>query len=424
MFENNAPQEKAILVGVHTGSSDILNDSTPESMAELAALAETAGALVLGEITQNRPKIDTATYVGEGKLLEISEACQSLEANLVIFDDELTGSQLKNIESALSVKVIDRSALILDIFAARALSGEGKLQVELAQLKYRLPRLSGGYSSLSRLGGGIGTRGPGETKIESDRRHIRTRIHALTEEIAEIKKHRELIRNRRNKNQLPTVALVGYTNSGKSTLLNLLTGASVLAENMLFATLDPTARGINLPDGRQVILVDTVGFIRKLPHHLIEAFKSTLEEAVFADLLLHVIDSASPEADNQTEVVLRLLNQLGCQEKPIISVYNKTDAAEGFIPRAPLPEKSVFISATQNKGIDELINTLSDTLPGKRRKMTLLLPYSMGKITNEIRQADALLSEDFTENGIKVELMADKAMYARYKEYEISPQGE
>lgn len=419
MFDNSKITEKAILVGVHTGSRDILSDCTAESMAELAALAETAGAEVLGEITQNRDRIDTATYVGEGKLEEIREACENLEANLVIFDDELTGSQLKNIESALSVRVIDRSALILDIFAGRALSGEGKLQVELAQLKYTLPRLAGGYQSMSRLGGGIGTRGPGETKIESDRRHIRTRIHALEDEIAEIKKHRELIRARRTKNQIPTAALVGYTNSGKSTLLNLLTGAGVLAENMLFATLDPTARGIIMPDGRQAILVDTVGFIRKLPHHLIEAFKSTLEEAVTADVLLHVIDTSSPETENQIQVVESLLSQLGCDGKPRISVYNKIDLTDNFTPRAPYPETSVFISAAQNRGIDELMTSLDELLPGKRRELTVLLPYSMGGAANEMREANALISEEYTPEGIKLSFLADPSMYAKYKDYKI-----
>ncbi|MBE7062565.1 MAG: GTPase HflX, partial [Ruminococcaceae bacterium] len=307
MYENSDIQERAILVGAHRGLLNPLEDTTEESMHELAQLAETAGAEVLGEIVQNRDAADKATFIGEGKLLEVKEMAESLEANLLIFDDELTGSQLKNIEKITECSVIDRSALILDIFAGRALSGEGKLQVELAQLKYSLPRLTGGYQSLSRQGGGIGTRGPGETKLESDRRHIRGRISALEKEIEELSRHRELLRTRRRKNEVPTAALVGYTNAGKSTLLNALTDAGVLAENMLFATLDPTVRALAMEDGREALLIDTVGFIRKLPHHLIEAFKSTLEEAVTADVLLHVIDASSPEMDNQIAVVHRLL---------------------------------------------------------------------------------------------------------------------
>lgn len=416
MFENGSIKEKAILVGVHRDLRNILLDTTDESMRELALLAETADAEVLGEIVQNRDTPDNATYVGEGKLTEIHEACEALEANLVIFDDELSGSQLKNIEKVVPVRVIDRSALILDIFAARALSGEGKLQVELAQLKYYLPRLGGGYTSLSRLGGGIGTRGPGETKIETDRRYIRTRIYTLEKEIEAIGKHRELIRARRRKNEVPTVAIVGYTNAGKSTLLNYLTGAGVLAENKLFATLDPTARALSMPDGREAMLIDTVGFIRKLPHHLIEAFKSTLEEAVYADVLLHIIDSSSEESENQIEVVNALLHELGADGKPIISVYNKIDLCEGDSPaRLPYPEKSVFISAHTGNGVDALIQAIDEVLPGKRIKMKILVPYTSGQIVNEVRRLDSILSEDFTPDGTLIEFMADPKAFSDYK---------
>lgn len=416
MFENGSIKEKAILVGVHRDLRNILLDTTDESMRELALLAETADAEVLGEIVQNRDTPDNATYVGEGKLTEIHEACEALEANLVIFDDELSGSQLKNIEKVVPVRVIDRSALILDIFAARALSGEGKLQVELAQLKYYLPRLGGGYTSLSRLGGGIGTRGPGETKIETDRRYIRTRIYTLEKEIEAIGKHRELIRARRRKNEVPTVAIVGYTNAGKSTLLNYLTGAGVLAENKLFATLDPTARALSMPDGREAMLIDTVGFIRKLPHHLIEAFKSTLEEAVYADVLLHIIDSSSEESENQIEVVNALLHELGADGKPIISVYNKVDLCEGDSPaRLPYPEKSVFISAHTGNGVDALIQAIDEVLPGKRIKMKILVPYTSGQIVNEVRRLDSILSEDFTPDGTLIEFMADPKAFSDYK---------
>ena len=420
MYENSTIEEKAILVGVFQRGANALTDTTEESLKELALLAETAGAEVLGVITQNREAPDKATFVGDGKLEEILESCKNLGANLVIFDDELTGSQLKNIEEALEdIRVIDRTALILDIFAQRALSGEGKLQVELAQLKYNLPRLSGGYTSLSRQGGGIGTKGPGETKIETDRRYIRTRINTLEKEVEKLSNHRRLIRDGRKKREIPTVAIVGYTNAGKSTLLNLLTDAGALAENMLFATLDPTARALKMPDGREAMLIDTVGFIRKLPHHLVNAFKSTLEEATNADVLLHVIDSSSPERDNQIAVVGDLLKELGCEGKSIISVYNKTDLCDDIIPRPTLPEKSVFISAKEGSGIDELIKVMDNTIPGKRRQMKILVPYSMGNVLNSIIGGDCLISNEYTENGILIEFMADAKAQSDYKEYEI-----
>ncbi|MBE7024726.1 MAG: GTPase HflX [Ruminococcaceae bacterium] len=417
MYENSEQRERVILVGAHRNLQNHLEDTSAESMHELAQLAETAGAEVLGEIVQNREAADRATFIGEGKLLEIKEMAENLEATLLIFDDELTGSQLKNIEKITECSVIDRSALILDIFAGRALSGEGKLQVELAQLKYNLPRLTGGYQSLSRLGGGIGTRGPGETKLESDRRHIRSRITALEKEIAELSRHRELLRARRRKNEVPTAALVGYTNAGKSTLLNALTDAGVLAENMLFATLDPTVRALSMEDGREAMLIDTVGFIRKLPHHLIEAFKSTLEEAVTADVLVHVIDASSPEMENQIAVVERLLHSLGCGDKPILSVFNKCDIA-GFTPRPPLPEKAVYISAKNGDGLETLLSQLDELLPGKRRKMELLIPYTDGNLLHTIRTEGELLSEDYTPEGTAVICMADAALYAKLKKYQ------
>jgi len=420
MYENSEIEEKAILVGVFRRGADGVDDTTEESLKELELLAETAGAEVCGVLTQNREAPDKATFIGDGKLEELLEMCRNLEANLVIFDDELTGSQLKNIESVMEdIRVIDRTTLILDIFAQRALSGEGKLQVELAQLRYNLPRLSGGYSSLSRQGGGIGTKGPGETKIETDRRYIRTRINTLEKEIEKLSNHRQLIRSGRKKREIPTVAIVGYTNAGKSTLLNFLTDAGVLAENMLFATLDPTARALSMPDGREAMLVDTVGFIRKLPHHLVEAFKSTLEEATNADVILHVIDSSSPERDNQILVANNLLKDLGCEGKPTISVFNKCDLSEEFIPRPTLPEKSVFISAKTGEGIDELIKVMDDTVPGKRKKMKVLLPYSMGGVLNEIIKGECLISNEYTENGILIEFMADAKAQSDYKEYEI-----
>lgn len=416
MYENVEKEERAILVGAHRGLLDPLLDTTEESMHELSELAKTAGAEVLGEVVQNREAADKATFIGEGKLLEVREMAENLEANLLIFDDELSGSQLKNIEKITECSVIDRSALILDIFAGRALSGEGKLQVELAQLKYSLPRLTGGYQSLSRQGGGIGTRGPGETKLESDRRHIRSRIGALEKEIEALSRHRELLRTRRKKNEIPTAALVGYTNAGKSTLLNALTDAGVLAENMLFATLDPTVRALTMADGREAMLIDTVGFIRKLPHHLIEAFKSTLEEAVTADVLLHVIDAQNPEMENQIAVVNQLLSSLGCDGKPILSVYNKCDVA-GFTPRPPLPEEAVYISAKTGEGIPLLLEKLDELLPGRRRKMELLVPYTDAGALHVLRTEGELLSEEYTGEGIEVVCMADAALYANYKKY-------
>ncbi len=411
MFENQEKQERVLLVGVHRGSLNALEDSTADSMRELSELARTAGAEVLGEIVQNREAADRATYLGEGKLMEAKEAAEALDANLLVVDDELTGSQLRNIENATGLSVIDRSALILDIFAGRALSGEGKLQVELAQLKYQLPRLSGGYASLSRLGGGIGTRGPGETKLESDRRHIRSRISALEREIETLRRHRALIRDRREKNEVPTAALVGYTNAGKSTLLNALTGADALAEDMLFATLDPTARALRLLDGREALLVDTVGFIRKLPHHLIEAFRSTLEEATEADVLVHVIDSACPEMENQIAVVDKLLTELGCDNKPKITVYNKCDLLTDK-PVPPYTENTVCISAERGIGMDALLELLDFRLPGRRRRMELLIPYTNGNVLNMIRTSGDMLSEEYTPEGILVECMADAALYA------------
>ncbi|MDD6307811.1 MAG: GTPase HflX [Clostridia bacterium] len=418
MHENLEKVDTAILVGVHRDLPDALADTTEASMKELSALAETAGALVVGEVVQNREAADRATFVGEGKLVEIREAAESLGANLLIFDDELTGSQLRNIEEATGLSVIDRSALILDIFAGRARSGEGKLQVELAQLKYNLPRLSGGYKSLSRLGGGIGTRGPGETKLESDRRHIRSRIGALEKEIASLSRHRQLIRDRRKKNETPTAALIGYTNAGKSTLLNTLTGAGVLAENMLFATLDPTARVLTLQDGRQALLVDTVGFIRKLPHHLIEAFKSTLEEAVTADVLVHVVDASSEEMENQIAVVEKLLDELGCWGKPMITVYNKCDSVPTLLEEKPTDTR-VYISAKHGNGLTALVALLDELLPGRRRKMQLLLPYADGSVMHTIRHGGDILLEEYTPDGIRIDCMADAALFASVAKYQL-----
>ncbi len=415
--ETSEKKERVILAGVHTGRADRLNDTDEKSLKELEDLTDTAGGEVIGVLCQNRPDIENATYLGEGKLLELLEMVENMEADTVIFDDELSPIQLRNISDKLGVKVLDRAMLILDIFSMHARTGEGKLQVELAQLKYRLPRLRGLGVQMSRTGAGIGTRGPGETKLESDRRHIHKRIAALEDEIKEIKKHRDLIRNRRQKDGLITAALVGYTNAGKSTLLNKLTDADVYAKNKLFATLDPTSRGLTLEDNRIILLTDTVGFIRKLPHHLIEAFKSTLEEATYADLLLHVIDSSSEDFEDQTEVVENVLRDIGAANKPIIGVYNKCDIETPEILKTMRYEKNVHISAKSGQGIEKLIDAISDTAPGKKQEMSILLPYSLGGILSEIHTNQKVISEEYVENGVKVKLLADSVAFERLKQY-------
>ncbi|MCX7714570.1 MAG: GTPase HflX [Clostridia bacterium] len=419
---NEQRSERVILAGVHTGRLDKLADTTDESMHELEELAKTAGAEVILHVVQNKSELDPATYMGEGKLAEIKLAISDFKADAVIFDDELSPVQIRNISDFLEVKVLDRSMLILDIFAMRAKSGEGKLQVELAQLKYRLPRLRGLGTSLSRTGAGIGTRGPGETKLESDRRHIRSRISALEEEIRELKKHRDLIRARRKKDGVVTAALVGYTNAGKSTLLNTLTDSNVLAENKLFATLDPTSRAITLEDNRKILLVDTVGFIRKLPHHLVQAFKSTLEEAVVADILLHVIDEANPERDNQIKVVDSVLSDIGATGKPVIAVFNKCDKldSEAFY-HSDIPEyaASLHISAKRKIGINKLLETIADVAPGKKKEILVCLPYSEGSMVNYLHETQMVLSEEYVQEGTKIRLLADREGYEKLRQYVI-----
>lgn len=417
MENNEQKQERVILAGVHRGQKDILWDTTEESMRELGELVKTAGGVVAGEMVQNKADIETATYMGEGKLEELKAAAEALAADMVVFDDELSPVQMRNITDYLGIKVLDRSMLILDIFAMRAKSGEGKLQVELAQLKYRLPRLRGFGTEMSRTGAGIGTRGPGETRLESDRRHIRRRIGALEEEIKELKKHRSLIRDRRKKDGVITAALVGYTNAGKSTLLNALTDADVFAEDKLFATLDPTSRAITLDDNRKILLVDTVGFIRKLPHHLIEAFKSTLEEAVVADVLVHVIDASCEEMDNQIEVVERVLNDIGAVGKPVVAVLNKCDKLDKMPVAAIKSDKRVYISAKNKMNIPELILALADAAPGKKQYVRVCIPYSEGALVSALHESEKVISEEYGERGTVMELMVDAKMYARIREY-------
>ncbi len=420
LLETKQEQERAVLAGVHTGSGDPLKDTTEESMEELARLAETAGAETVGTLVQNRPSPENATYLGEGKLEELCVACQTLEATLVIFDSELSPIQLKNLEKALGLRVIDRSMLILDIFARHALSREGKIQVELAQLKYMLPRLTGIGTQLSRLGAGIGTRGPGETRLETDRRHIRRRIHHLQEALSEVRKHRELLRAGRKNDKAITVALAGYTNAGKSTLLNVLTGAEVYAEDKLFATLDPTVRGFSLEDGRNILMIDTVGFIRKLPHHLIEAFKSTLEEISLADVIVHVADGSNPEYLQHIQVVSGILTELGAGDKPVVLAFNKADARpENLELPAQLPgtDKTVCISAKTGEGLDELIAAISDVAPGKKQKFCLKIPFSQGALLSELHENHPVLQEEYEADGTRVEVLLDAKEYNRFKPF-------
>lgn len=419
MESNEQKKERFILAGVHCGNKDALWDTTEESIHELGELVKTAGGIVAGELIQNRAEIESATYMGEGKLEELKNAVYGLDADAVVFDDELSPVQMRNITDFLGVKVLDRSMLILDIFAMRAKSGEGKLQVELAQLKYRLPRLRGFGTAMSRTGAGIGTRGPGETRLESDRRHIHRRISALEEEIRELKKHRTLIRNRRRKDGVITAALVGYTNAGKSTLLNTLTHADVFAEDKLFATLDPTSRAITLDDNRKILLVDTVGFIRKLPHHLIEAFKSTLEEAVVADILLHVIDASGEETENQIEVVERVLSDIGAVGKPTIAVMNKCDMLGEYPVIGIKAEKQVYISAKKGINIDKLMEAIADAAPGKKKRVRIRVPYSEGALVSALHGEQKVISEEYAPEGTVMELMVDAQMYDRIREYVI-----
>ena len=403
MYENKTDElpVKAVLACVDMGEFD-----AEVSIRELAELASTAGAEVVGTIIQKKTSYDPATCMGSGRLEELKEQLGTLEAELVIFDLELTGVQIRNIEDILGVRIIDRTTLILDIFAQRARTKEGKLQVELAQQKYRLPRLTGMGTALSRLGGGIGTRGPGETKLESDKRHIRKRISCLEEELEELKKHRNFSRSRRKKDGVLCAAIVGYTNVGKSTLLNALTDAGVLAENMLFATLDITSRSIELPDGRSVMLIDTVGLIRRLPHNLVEAFKSTLEEAAAADVILNVQDLSSPERRQQAEVTEKLLDELGCGDIPKINVMNKSDAAID-LDTVFEDDSTVIVSALHHGGFDRLLDCIVKNLPETARRMKLLVPYDKSAFIGRIRLEGKVFSEEYTADGTEIDALVD-----------------
>ena len=393
-------KERAFLVGL----------DSEESLEELARLADTAGAIVVGRMLQKKSRPDTATYVGSGKADELSLEAQAKEADLVIVDDELTGVQTRNLEEILrGVKVLDRTSLILDIFAQRAQSREGRLQVELAQMAYQLPRLTGHGVSMSRLGGGIGTRGPGETRLELDRRRIRRRMSDLRREIAELGSQRELRRSRREKNRVPVVALVGYTNAGKSTLLNTLSGAGVLAEDKLFATLDPVVRTVKFPTGGEFLLVDTVGFISKLPHALVDAFHSTLEEALLADLLVIVSDGASAEMAHQHDVVLEVLSSLGASDRPRIDVINKVDLME----RTPEWPGAIPISAKTGEGMEALLGEIKRHLRGMARPLRVTIPYVQGSLLAALHDGAQVIREEYTENGVTVEAMTDEQMAGR-----------
>lgn len=413
MIETEAKRPRVLLAAVDTGAYD-----AEQSLDELEELADTAGADTAARIVQKRPAFDSATCIGPGRLEEMAQLCQSGDIDQIIFDHELTATQIRNIEDACGVHTIDRTMLILDIFAQRATTHEGRLQVELAQQRYRLPRLAGMGIQLSRLGGGIGTRGPGETKLETDKRHIRTRISNLSAELKEIEKRRSYARSRRKKDGVLVCAIVGYTNVGKSTLLNLLTDAGVLAENKLFATLETTSRAIELPDGRSLMLVDTVGLIRRLPHHLVEAFKSTLEEAANADVILHICDASAENCEEQAQVTLDLLSELGCDGIPVVTVFNKCDLLPEELAFAPETRNAVLISAKENRGMDQLLAALAKALPDPARRMRLLLPFSQGGLLNEIRSSGKLFSEEYTPDGVLVDAMVDVRLQKAAAPYE------
>ena len=397
MIEMTDAQERVILVGVSTSD----HDDTEKSLDELEELAQTAGAITVGRVIQNLPQIHTGTYVGKGKLDEIKDLIWETQATGIICDDELSPVQLGNMEDILDTKVMDRTLIILDIFAGRASTNEGKIQVELAQLKYRQSRLTGLGKSLSRLGGGIGTRGPGEKKLEMDRRLIRDRIAQLGRELKDVKRHREVTREKRSENKVPVVAIVGYTNAGKSTLLNTLTGAGVLEEDKLFATLDPTTRNLKLPSKQEILLTDTVGFIRKLPHHLIEAFRSTLEEAKYADIILHVVDASNPQVDEQMHIVYETLTNLEVKNKPIITAFNKQDQVEGDgILRDFRADHIVRISAKYGDGLEQLQRVIEEVLRGQKILIEKVYAYGDAGKIQLIRKYGELLEEDYREDGI------------------------
>lgn len=401
MFETEIKKPRVVLVAVDTGEYD-----ADASIKELAELADTAGAEVAAAMIQKRPTADNATCIGSGRLEELKQLCENEDISQAIFDCELTASQVRNIERVIDTHTIDRTTLILDIFAQRAVTREGRLQVELAQYKYRLPRLAGMGVSLSRLGGGIGTRGPGETKLETDKRHIRSRIQALTEELKSIEQRRGLARSRRKKDDVTVCAIVGYTNAGKSTLLNTLTDAGVLAEDKLFATLETTSRKVTLPDDREIIMVDTVGLISRLPHNLVEAFKSTLEEAANADVILHLCDASDPECQKKSEVTLNLLKELGCEGIPVVTVFSKCDLVPEI--KDMCGGDAVAISAKNGMGIDSMLAAVAKALPDDTVSGKFIFPFDMGGSLAKIRELGRVKSEEYTEDGVVADITLDK----------------
>lgn len=410
IYENEQIEEKVILVGI----SEQDGDDAEDSLAELAELVKTAGAVVVGTLIQKRETIHPGTYVGTGKVDEIAQLLAATGATGIVCDDELSPAQMKNLESILATKVMDRTLIILDIFAARATTSEGKIQVELAQLKYRLSRLSGLGKSMSRLGGGIGTRGPGEKKLEIDRRLINDRIAQLNRELKEVVKHRDITRAKREKNDVPVVAIVGYTNAGKSTLLNHLTDAEVLEEDKLFATLDPTTRMLELDGHQQVLLTDTVGFIRKLPHHLIEAFKSTLEEAKYADYIFHVVDASNPQMDKQMHIVYETLDRLGVKNKKIVTLFNKMDQRTEEEPLQDFrADHILMISAARNEGLDKIKDLLQEMLREDKVYIERVIPYAQAGIIQLVREKGELVSEEYVPEGIAIKAYVPMEVYGK-----------
>ena len=415
-FQRNT-QERAVLVGLNADCFTKEQIATDETLEELEALLETAGGFCTAKVLQNRHAPDSHSFIGEGKAQEVRMLAEATDSTMVIFDNELSPGNIRALEEIIGVPVLDRSALILDIFAQRAKTKEGRLQVELAQYQYLLPRLSGMGNSLSRQGGGIGTRGPGETKLESDRRHIRERIHRLEDELEQVRQVRGVQRERRMKNSVPVVAIVGYTNAGKSTLLNQLTGAGIPANNRLFDTLDTTSRQLTVSDNLDVVLSDTVGFIAKLPHHLVNAFRATLEELEYADLLLHVIDSSDPNRDEHIAVVDKLIAQLAKPGTPVLKCYNKADlvAPEDI----PTGEDIVSISASQGIGMSQLLAAIENALGQARHHVVLCLPYSMGGQVEVLHNNAQVKQVDYTGNGIAMEVILDDILYGRLRDYVV-----
>lgn len=408
-------QERAVLVGLNADCFIKEQTATEETLEELEALLETAGGFCTGKVLQNRHTPDSHSFIGEGKALEVKMLAEATASTMVIFDNELSPGNIRALEEIIGVTVLDRSALILDIFAQRAKTKEGRLQVELAQYKYLLPRLSGMGASLSRQGGGIGTRGPGETKLESDRRHIRERINRLEQELEQVRKVRGVQRERRMKNSVPVVAIVGYTNAGKSTLLNQLTGAGIPANNRLFDTLDTTSRLLTVSDNLDVILSDTVGFIAKLPHHLVNAFRATLEELEYADLLLHVIDASDPHREEHIQVVEKLIAKLAKPETPVLRCYNKADLV--YPEDIPFGENTVAISAKQGKNMDGLLHAMEKALGHARHHVLVRLPYVMGGMVETLHDGAQVNSVEYTADGIEVDAVLDDILYGRLREY-------